>query len=158
MGAITLQFVGNHSFGSELIAWFGKGVYSHVDSVLPDGSLLGARDDVIDGIPAGVQIRPATYVASYPEVKRIVIPCTDQQEVDYYAFVKAQIGKKYDELAIAAFFVGTQWTTLGEWFCSMLVTAGLELVKIFEQLCLPPTKVDPDTLMLIISAIVAIPA
>src|ERR1700744_1657297 len=104
MSTIVLQFVEGSGFGADLIRWFDHGKFSHVDSVLPDGMLLGARDDVIDGIPSGVQIRPASYVAK-ETVLRVTIPCTVNQEEAFYDFVRTQIGKPYDETAIAAFAV-----------------------------------------------------
>jgi hypothetical protein len=55
--SIKLRFVRGLDFSSRVIAWFSAGHLSHVDAVMPDGSLLGARSDVIKGIPTGVQIR-----------------------------------------------------------------------------------------------------
>lgn len=156
MGAIVIQFVGNHSLGSRLIEWFDHGEYSHVDTVLPDGSLLGARDDVIDGIPTGVQIRPASYVEDEAKC-RVSIPCTSAQETAYYDFVQAQIGKPYDETAIAAFVVGRNWRDPDSWFCSELVSAGLEAGWVVSPLSAPCNKIAPDDLLLVVSALVDLP-
>jgi uncharacterized protein YycO len=155
MGAITLQFVGNDSLGSRLIEWYDHGQYSHVDTVLPDGSLLGARDDVIGSIPAGVQIRPAGYVIG-DRMKRVTVPCSDAREQNYYDFVEAQIGKPYDEKAIAAFFTGRDWRDESAWFCSELVAAGLEAAAVFFPLSAPCNKIAPDDLLLILSAMVTV--
>jgi hypothetical protein len=155
MGAITLQFVGNDSLGSKLIEWYDHGQYSHVDTVLPDGSLLGARNDVIGSIPAGVQIRPAGYVLG-DRMKRVVLPCSDAKEQNYYDFVRAQIGKPYDQKAIAAFFTGRDWRNEDQWFCSELVAAGLEDATVFCPLSAPVNKIAPDDLLLVISAMVII--
>jgi hypothetical protein len=51
MGAITLQFVTSRDPESWAIRTFQRGWCSHVDSVIDDGRLLGARSD------GGVQIR-----------------------------------------------------------------------------------------------------
>ena len=55
MGAITLQFVTSRDPESWAIRTFQRGWCSHVDSVMDDGRLLGARSD------GGVQIRPPNY-------------------------------------------------------------------------------------------------
>lgn len=153
MGAITLQFAASSSLTSRLIAWFGHGQFAHVDTVMPDGTLLGARNDVMDGFPAGVQIRAADYQKGYT-LKRVVIPCTDEQQAAYYDFILSQVGKPYDSIAIAAFAAGTNWTQKGAWFCSMIVTFALQKCKWLKALSEPPTKIDPNSLLLVISAFV----
>jgi hypothetical protein len=157
MGTIVMQFVGNDSFGSRLIEWFDHGKYSHVDSVLPDGTLLGARNDVIEGIPSGVQIRPASYVAG-DRILRVTIPCTANQEEVYYDFVRTQIGKPYDETAIAAFAVGRDWRAPDSWFCSELCAAATEESGLVPPMIAPVNKIAPDDLLLVISALVPIRA
>jgi hypothetical protein len=138
--AIVLQFVQGTGFGAALIKFYDHGLYSHVDSVLPDGTLLGARDDEVGGMPSGVQ--------------RITLPCTDAQADAYYAFVRSQIGKAYDETAIVAFAVGRDWRTPDCWFCSELCAAGLEASGFVFPLSSPANKVAPDDLLMVVSALV----
>lgn len=152
---IVLQFVGNNSVGSSLIEWFDHGQFSHVDTVMPDGSLLGARDDVIQGIPSGVQIRPADYVNG-EKLCRVALPCTQGEQDAYYTFVQAQLGKPYDQTAIAAFVTGRDWTSQDSWFCSELCAAGLEASGIVPNLYAPVNKIAPDDLLLVCSALVYI--
>jgi hypothetical protein len=158
MGAIVMQFAGNGDFGSRLIEWFDHGQFSHVDSVLPvTGELLGARDDVQMGVPKGVQIRPAQYVKG-DSLQRISIPCTDAQQNAYYDFLNAQLGKPYDETAIAAFVVGRDWRAPDSWFCSELAAAALEASGLVPRLIAPINKIAPDDLLLVVSALVPLPA
>jgi uncharacterized protein YycO len=152
MGAITMQFAGSSSLTSRLIQWYDHGEFAHVDTVLPDGTLLGARDDVMDGCPAGVQIRPADYQQGYT-LKRVTLPCTDAQQKAYYDFVTAQIGKPYDSTAIAAFAVGRDWRTPDSWFCSELCAAALEESGVVPPLSAPCNKIAPDDLLLLLSAL-----
>jgi hypothetical protein len=152
MGAITLQFVEGSGLGAGMIKWFGHGKYSHVDCVLPHGHLLGARSDKIQGIPPGVQMRPADYTKK-EHVTRVVIPCTVEQEHIFYGFLLEQIGKPYNKLGIVAFFFATGWTKIGQWFCSQLQTAALQEAKLLPQLSELPNKIDPDDLRLLISAV-----
>lgn len=155
MGMIVMQFVGNDSWGSRLIKWFDHGDYSHVDTVMPDGSLLGARNNVISGIPAGVQIRPASYVEGYIS-KRVSIPCADSQADVYYDFVQTQIGKPYDQLAIVAFAIGRNWRNDSAWFCSELNSSALEKSGVVNRLIAPANKIAPNGLLLVLSALVQI--
>jgi hypothetical protein len=153
MGAIVMQFAGSDSLTSRLIQWYDHGEFAHVDTVLPDGALLGARNDVMDGYPAGVQIRGADYQQGYT-LKRVTLPCTDAQEKAYYDFVMAQVGKQYDSTAIAAFAVGRDWRAPDSWFCSELNAAGLEESGVVPPLSAPVNKVAPDDLLLVLSALV----
>jgi hypothetical protein len=88
--SIKLRFVRGLDFSSRVFAWFYAGHLSHVDAVMPDGSLLGARSDVIKDIPTGVQIRPPRYEAL---VVAMEIPATPRQEMAFYRFLRAQLGK-----------------------------------------------------------------
>jgi hypothetical protein len=152
MGAITLQFVEGSGLGAGMIKWFGHGKYSHVDCVLPDGKLLGARSDRVGGKPPGVQIRPASYLGK-EKTLRVKIPCTGQQEHFFYRFLYTEIGRAYNKLGIVAFFFATDWTTEGNYFCSQLATKALQEVNLFENLSEPANKIDPDDLRLLISAV-----
>ena len=58
---ISLQFSALNDIASEAIKLFERSWCSHVDAILPDGTLLGARADIYGNVPAGVQIRPPGY-------------------------------------------------------------------------------------------------
>jgi hypothetical protein len=153
MGAITLQFTSNGDFGSRLIKWFDHGLYSHVDTVMPGGSLLGARSDVVMGVPKGVQIRPAEYVLDF-ETRRVVLPVSDDVEKKYYTFLLNQVGKEYNQRAILAFFFGAEWSNPANWFCSQLAIAGLIESGAIYKPSTPDSKIAPDDLLLICSVLV----
>jgi uncharacterized protein YycO len=153
MAAVILQFVAGTGLGAELIQWYGHGRYSHVDVVWPDGRLIGARNDVISGIKAGVQARPASYVAGEPTLQ-VSIPLSDAQSDAFYSFILKQIGKPYDEIAIAAFFLNADWSQAESWFCSMLMVAALQAAGWLRTLSEPCNKIDPDDLLLVLSAFV----
>lgn len=153
MTQIVMQFAGSKSLTSRLIQWFGHGQFAHVDTVMPDGTLLGARNDVMAGFPAGVQIRAADYQKGYT-TKKVAIPCTQAQQDAYYAFVLNQVGKPYDNKAIVAFAAGTNWNDRNAWFCSELNTAALQQCGWLKTLSEPPQKITPDDLLLILSAFI----
>lgn len=127
---IRLQFVGATDPASECIRIFERGWCSHVDAVLPDGTLLGARSDAVGGKPPGVQIRPPGY-AIWPQ--RVVVSLAAPADVEsrWQTFLLAQIGKPYDMLAIAAFAAERDWRERDSWFCSELQAAALEWCKWF---------------------------
>lgn len=150
MGLVSLQFSSQPGWLSKAIEWMGKGPYSHVDAILKDGRLLGAR---LDG---GVAIRPAGY-ATFNRILRVDVPCTDEQEGKFYEFLFKQIGKPYDKAGIVAVILGRDWHDDSAWFCSEYIAAGLENSKIFSYfLVLPTDKVDPDGLLLALSVLVKI--
>jgi hypothetical protein len=148
---IVLQFSYARSIGAEAIRLFSRGWPSHVDIVLPTGSLLGARSDAIGAVPPGVQIRPPGYeIWTQTEIVRLE-PVADE-ESNFLAFAAAQIGKPYDELAIAAFPVGRDWRETDSWFCSELVAAALETCRWFPRpLANGANEITPRDLLLAVS-------
>jgi uncharacterized protein YycO len=113
---ITLQFVTESGWQSALIRWFTWSDYSHVDFLLADGSLLGAR---LDG---GVKIRPSNYANFKAKgIYQIEAPGT---VLDY---AKKQLGKPYDARGILNFGLHRRnWRDESAWFCSELVAAAFE--------------------------------
>ena len=86
---------------SGLIRWTGGGHLSHVDIILPEGRLLGARAD-------GVNIREAGY-APFHNVVRTEIPASERREAIFLDFAMDQLGKPYDNLALWAFLFNREW-------------------------------------------------
>ena len=105
---ITLQFIADHSPTSWLIRRFTWSPYSHVELVLPDGRLLGARGD------GGVAIREP---ARAPVVARFAVEAPDSV-IDT---ALQQLGRPYDWAAIAGIVTRRNWQQPDRWFCSELV-------------------------------------
>ena len=154
MKTITLQFVGNDNFIDDVIELKGGGKYDHVDIVLEDGTLLGARNEHLLGVPPGVQIRPAAY-DKWANVAHIVIPLSDEQYAQFMAFARAQIGLPYDMTAILGFVVNRNWQRSGSWFCSELVMAAANAVTgLFKfPVATPVNKIDPVTAFTVLSTV-----
>lgn len=150
---ITLQFVGSPgSLFSAGIEWFSQGIVSHVDCVLADGSLLGARSDAVMGVPPGVHIRPPTYIGNDTTV-RVTLPTPTGMAAAFYRLVEAEIGKPYDMAAIIGFVADRDWREPGAWFCSELQGAMLERCGYFAtKLSTPMNKLTPAGLLLACSA------
>lgn len=152
---IDLQFVAMSDPGSEAIRLFERGWPSHVDAVLPDGSLLGARSDGIGGQLPGVRIRPANY-ETFDQRLVVSLACEPAIEGAFLAFLRAQLGKPYDKLAIAAFAVGRDWRERDAWFCSELIAAALEACGWFPKpLANAANEITPRDLLLTVSPWVA---
>jgi hypothetical protein len=149
---IVLQFAQGNDLFAKDIEWYGGGPkYSHVDSVMPDGSLLGAR---LDG---GVQIRPADYLGDEPKL-RVELPAGPVMTDAYYDGVIGELGKPYDKAGILAFLFGRDWRDPDAWFCSELVAAKLESCGYFPfPLASTTNKITPPDLILVLSARAPIP-
>lgn len=149
---IKAQFVLGRGLSSKAIAYFGAGGYSHVDIVLSDGYLLGARSDRVGHRPPGVQIREPDYEIWDKQVV-VSIPTTQEQAKAFYNFANAQVDKPYDSTAIWGIALGRDWRDPADWFCSELYCAGLEVALIVPQLCATTNKITPGAAMLISTAI-----
>jgi uncharacterized protein YycO len=149
---IVLQFICEDSLASSAIAWFSAGAISHVDCVLDDNTLLGARSDKVGGRPAGVQIRPVNY-ATFTRRVIMTIAANDIQKAKFNNFLMKQLGKPYDTEAIWAFMFNRNWRELDSWICSELQAAALEASGVFNTLYLAANKITPVSLALAASAI-----
>lgn len=145
MGEIVLQFSTTSDLESFAIKVFQHGYWcTHVDTVLPDGTLLGAH------FKGGVAIRPPHY-DNWSQTKIVKLETTDDIVEDYLAFVRAQVGKPYDTTAIEAFAFGRNWREDDSWFCDELVLAGLERKFLVHPLPLLINRYTPSDLMLVCS-------
>lgn len=144
---ITLQFSTTGDWSSEAIRVFERGWCSHVDAVMDDGSLLGARSDEIGGKPAGVQIRPANY-EKWTKVERCQI---DAPGDAFLRFLHSQIGKPYDDLALVGLVMERNWRSAGSWFCSELQAAALERDFFPHMLSSAASHISPRDLLLVVS-------
>lgn len=150
--SIRLQFSRQADPISSAIAWFTQGDLSHVDAVLPSGSLLGARSDKVGGIRPGVRMRPPHYT-EWALTVTFEIPCTEAQALDFWGFLYNQIGKPYDTSAIWGFVFGRDWREQDSWICSELQAAALEHAGIAQPLYLTANKISPNSLCLLVSAL-----
>lgn len=148
---MILQFVRGKDFGAKAIMWFSHAPYSHVDTVLPNEQLYGARSDKVGGQPPGVYGRVPSYVEGCP-VLRIQVAMPPVMEAKYFDFILAQRGKPYDSSAIWGFGFGRNWRDDDSWFCSELVAAGLEASDYFgHPISLDANKITPADLILALS-------
>jgi hypothetical protein len=144
---IALQFAAEDGVTAEIIKLYQRGWPSHVDAVMPDGSLLGAR------IENGVAIRRAGYVKFVKtEQVRLEVSRDPRGDAAFYDFLRQQLGKPYDVKAIVAFALIRDWRDPRAWFCSELIAAALEHCGFFPHpLSAPANEVTPRDLMMAVS-------
>jgi hypothetical protein len=156
MKSIQAQCVLGTGLSSKGIGWADGSNLSHVDIVLPDGRLLGARNDAIKMpsgvvVPAGVEIREPFY-----EVwkRRIVFTKLVEDHIAelYYATAEQQLHKPYDSTAIWGFVADRDWRNPDAWFCSELWTFCAETSTTLPKLWTPKNKVMPGHASVAMSA------
>lgn len=114
MTFVTIQFSSlKDSWLSKLIEWFTWGNYAHVDVVLPNGDLIGAR------LFGGVRIRRDDL--AYSKVKRYAVDVPESTADAIYATLRHEVGAGYDWLGILSFPLRLRWNRPSKWFCSELV-------------------------------------
>lgn len=132
--------------------------FSHVDTVLPDGNLLGSsaqgpHSPVIKGNPQGVAIRPPNYQKF--GIRRQMILRTDKVNA-MHNWSMTQLGKDFDNTALWDFigddFPGTRdWREPTKWFCSEKKVVAFEEGGFFAYpLPWPKNRVTPTDLLLIL--------
>jgi hypothetical protein len=152
---ITLRFVTGDSMVSAAIRRAEYGFWaSHVEALMPDGTLLGAH---IDG---GVQARPRDYdKGQFTRELFADIDAAPDVCDRFQAFLRSQLGKPYDKTAILAFVAARDWQEKDSWFCSELQAAALVACGWFASpLATEFNHITPRDLLLIVSGRVAIAA
>ena len=160
-GIVQAQFVLGTGWTSRLIA-YRSGNFSHVDFVMPagygypPGSLLGARSDVLLGIPPGVRVRPANY-EKWANTLVLTKHVPKAQEAAVYNYALSQLGKPYDVQSIMGFITGhypktEDWRDPSAFFCDEFLVLALEKGGVIPTLVLTPNRIDPGGASLVLSA------
>ncbi|MGH6980467.1 MAG: hypothetical protein ACREFC_04605, partial [Stellaceae bacterium] len=148
---IVLQFAYQRDLSGALIRFYQRGWPTHVDAVMPDGRLLGARLGRCGALRPGVQIRKPGY-APFVRTERVVLDVSALAEAAFHAFLEGQLGKPYDWRAILAFAVHRDWRERDAWYCSELIAAALEHARFFPRpLPSPVNLLTPRDLLLLVS-------
>lgn len=153
MSVIRLQFVLGAGISSRLISWWGTGYggFSHVDAVLSDGNLLGARSDEAGDKPKGVQIRPPFY-ESWKKRMVVEIDSTGAQAQAWEGWLRKQVGKQYDQDAILGFIIGRRLHKDGHFICSACQHTALERSWLVGHSPWPSSEVTPNSLAYMVTA------
>jgi len=110
MPTIRWRCVSNNDPIAEAIKFVSRGEYSHIEFVF-DNYTIGARCE------GGVLKRPLDHYATETYFRAYV---PEDQYYNGTQFLKAQIGKGYDFLDIAATLLNRDWHNTDKWDCSEL--------------------------------------
>ncbi len=137
---VRLRFSTESNIESLVIRWFTHSSWSHVDFVMPNGKLLGAR------LKGGVELRPPGYARFSRSVDATI---TTPIAAQIYEFALDQIGKPYDWKAIVGFAIDRNWEDNSSWFCSELVAAACKKCGlIIVNSCANVDRITPGDLAL----------
>jgi hypothetical protein len=157
MAAIRIRFVTSKGVFSSLIR-LQAGVSmpftpSHTEALTQDGKFyIGAQN-------SGIRQEPVGYDAKTMLHEKIVeLPCTPQQEADFYKFVHSKIGLPYDWAAIEGFVApGFNLHTAFHEICSAFMCWGIRKVNYFPwPMTVPFHHISPRDLFLTLSTHVEI--
>jgi len=153
---IQLHFSLGADVSSRLIAWWGYGYggYSHVDAILSDGSLCGARSDHAGGQAPGVRVRKPFYEA-WKKSAVLTIPATVHEHDVWETWQRDQCGDRYDSADILGLIIGKPLNEgAGHWICSADQITGLQVVqKIPALLPFAAQQTTPNTLFMLGAAL-----
>ena len=131
--------------------------FSHVDFLMPDGSLLGASDSpaapVLKGNSRGVAIRPNDYeVYGYRRSMTIETPLSEQ----IMAAALSQLGKPFDNSALKGFLSDAppgkrNPMDNASWFCSELVIWSFETAGYWypRPSVWPKNRISPSDILML---------
>jgi uncharacterized protein YycO len=120
--------VADDSIVGHMIEFVSRGVVTHVEFVTDGGAnTIGARAD------GGVQVRPINYKKFEVDL-RFSADCTDGQYAAAMGFLRAQVGKPYDFMDIAAIVADRDWRDPSRWICSELWAATMERAGLIGRL------------------------
>ena len=148
MAKIVLQFSTENNIGSKILHYYDHVWCSHVDAVMQDGGLLGAK------LLGGVCIRKNQ---GFDKSLIVELPTTPEIYDKFYNFCQNQIGKPYDLVSLWAFVIERDITDDDSWFCSELIVVALDKAGYFPYpLFTKYNKVTPQNLLLLLNAFVPI--
>lgn len=128
---------------SRLIQWRTWSPFSHAAWVYGDGAVIEAWKGVgvHEADNLGSAHRPGT------RVELLSIQLTDSEEWDLMAFLRAQIGKRYDYRGVLGFISHRDSAQQqNAWFCSELIAAAFESIGRPLLARIPPWRVTPGML------------
>ena len=104
-------------------------------------------NDIVYDADAGRGVTTASldiFLARYTEAEAVDVAVPKAEA--FISFLKSQIGKPYDYLAILAFPFRRDWQREEAWFCSEYAAKAALVGGVLPALRLPRHKVTPDQL------------
>jgi hypothetical protein len=127
--------------------------WSHCASMLEDGRYIDARDDVLDGVPAGIQYR-GPKIEAWVARRRVVIPVEDQVYDDWEGNLRAKVTDGYAVPDIEGTIVDRMLHKVATYDCSALLINELQHVKLLRfPLVVPAHELTPNVALVLVSTI-----
>lgn len=139
---IKLQFSDERTIGQGLVRWWTGHWATHVDAVLPDGRLLGARPF------SGVQIREPDY-HDFSRKEIVTISASAEAEEAFYSYLRDQVGKGYDYGTVLNFVIPSIKQRNDRWACAELIAFGLTYASSVFPATIESSEYSPRDLYLL---------
>jgi uncharacterized protein YycO len=110
---VKVAFCRSRTLASWVVRVFSWSSWSHTAILTDDGRVLEAV------WPRVREITHDAFQADNTVVKIVELPCSDPASA--VAWARAQVGKRYDLLAVVGFAFHRTWTDTRQWFCSEFV-------------------------------------
>lgn len=146
---IAVNLHKSSTFIAMLIKWQTRSPYSHVSVTLTDGTIIEAKEGKgvrhltptdLDWHKYRELIRQGKIEAYRADVPADAVPVIE-------AFLKREIGAKYDWLGVVRFVSRRKHRANGKWFCSELASAAFEAAGVPLLLRVPSWNVSPGDLV-----------
>jgi hypothetical protein len=123
------------------------GEVSHVEMVLPDGSIISALSD------RGVCHVEGDYDTTSTMQIFVDFPLADLDFLRWIAYLRSRLGRPYDWDSIYGEALFLDWRRPGGMICSMLAALSLREAGVFPRpLSEPAHEISPRDLLLMLSA------
>ena len=115
---MILYFCRSNTVASHAVRLITWSDWSHVGVCPGEGTVIEAR------WPKVREISTEAFRLDNDIVEAVEFPCADRAKS--ISWLRAQIGKPYDLLALLGIVLHRDWHKAGRWFCSELAAAALE--------------------------------
>jgi hypothetical protein len=152
---VTLQFstpdLAHQNFQDRLVSTgikkMTRSEISHVDLVMPDGTLLGAH------MTNGIQRRPADYEKFGLRI-RVTVPASDPQQAAFYGYALSMTGTPYDVETIVGIATGdARKHTPGKMICSEFAAYAVDDHSGICRVAKDKWQVSPEELRIALMAL-----
>lgn len=118
---MKIIFARNRSVASLIIRLVTWSRWHHCAVIMPDGLTVIESRGGLWGDTGVIETPIKEFKSRYSTIEIAEIDCVDDQGYD---FLRSQLGKKYDFLAIFGILFRTGWDNHNRWICSELIAGA----------------------------------
>lgn len=123
METIPVIFGKSWNIFGVLIRLFTWSRWSHVGAITPDGKFVIEASGTLGVVETPIE----EFKRRYTQYEITQIPVRDRGFA--YRFLRGEIGKPYDRLAILGIFFRRDWQQTDAWFCSELIARASQMFR-----------------------------